>query len=185
MISSIRPAFSIPSEVKDRPHPRKPDSLVRRIIAVQFSGLVHSNLRFHLLKLAGIKLGRGARVLSGVFFSSANCEIGEDSFINQGCHIDATKAWVRIGKNVQIGPSVNLITSCHHIAGPHRRAGELIGKDVTLEDGCWLATASTILPGVTVARGCVIAAGAVVTKDTEPNGLYAGVPAIRMRDLPD
>jgi acetyltransferase-like isoleucine patch superfamily enzyme len=40
-----------------------------------------------------------------------------------------------------------------------------------------------VLPGVTVAAGCVTAAGAVVAADTEPDGLYAGVPATRIRDL--
>lgn len=53
----------------------------------------------------------------------------------------------------------------------------------TVGDGCWIGANATILPGVTVAPGCVIAAGAVVTKDTEPDGLYAGVPARRVRDL--
>jgi acetyltransferase-like isoleucine patch superfamily enzyme len=42
-----------------------------------------------------------------------------------------------------------------------------------------------IMPGVEVGPGCVVAAGAVVIKDCEPNGLYAGVPAKRVRDLDD
>ncbi len=40
-----------------------------------------------------------------------------------------------------------------------------------------------IMPGVTIAEGCVVAAGAVVTRSTEPNGLYAGNPAVRKKDL--
>lgn len=52
-----------------------------------------------------------------------------------------------------------------------------------MEDGCWLGGNVTVLPGVTIGRGCVIAAGAVVTKSCDPNGLYAGVPARRIRDL--
>jgi maltose O-acetyltransferase len=41
-----------------------------------------------------------------------------------------------------------------------------------------------IMPGVTVGNGCIIASGALVNKDCAPNGLYAGVPAIRIKDLP-
>jgi maltose O-acetyltransferase len=40
-----------------------------------------------------------------------------------------------------------------------------------------------VLPGVTIGAGCAVAAGAVVTADCEPDGLYAGVPARRVRDL--
>ncbi|MDE6864117.1 MAG: hypothetical protein K2J41_07020 [Eubacterium sp.] len=49
--------------------------------------------------------------------------------------------------------------------------------------GCWICIDSTILPGVTVEDGCVIAAGSIVTKSTYPNGLYAGAPAQRIKDL--
>jgi maltose O-acetyltransferase len=156
---------------------------VRRILAMQMSGLIHSNFRFYLLEFAGLRMGAGARVLSDVFFSSEKCEIGTGSFINQGCHIDVTAEWVRIGKNVQIGPSVNIITSSHEISRTECRAGKMAAKSVTIEDGCWVGAACTILPGVTVANGCVLAAGTLVRKNTEANGLYAGVPAVLIRKL--
>ena len=47
----------------------------------------------------------------------------------------------------------------------------------------WICAGAAILPGVQIASGCVIAAGAVVTHSTAPNGLYAGIPAIRKKDL--
>ena len=50
-------------------------------------------------------------------------------------------------------------------------------------DGCWICAGCTILPGVTIGEGCVIAAGSVVNKDCAPDGLYAGVPAKRIKDL--
>jgi maltose O-acetyltransferase len=52
-----------------------------------------------------------------------------------------------------------------------------------IEDGCWIGAGATILPGVTVRAGCIVASGAIVTKDCEPNGLYAGNPARRIREL--
>ena len=65
-----------------------------------------------------------------------------------------------------------------------QRAGKHIYHDIVVEDGAWIGASCTILPNVTIANGCVIAAGSVVTKSTEPNGLYAGVPAKRIKDLP-
>ena len=54
--------------------------------------------------------------------------------------------------------------------------------DVVIKDDCWIGGNSTILKGVTIETGCVIAAGAVVTKSTEPYGIYGGVPAKRLSD---
>jgi maltose O-acetyltransferase len=58
-----------------------------------------------------------------------------------------------------------------------------MGIPVTIEDGCWIGANATVLPGVRIAGGTVIAAGAVVTRDCEPNSLYAGVPATRIKAL--
>jgi maltose O-acetyltransferase len=52
---------------------------------------------------------------------------------------------------------------------------------VTIGDGCWIGAGAIALPGITVAAGCVSAAGAVVPSDSEPHGLSDGAP--RLRDL--
>ncbi|WP_247602466.1 DapH/DapD/GlmU-related protein [Gordonia rubripertincta] len=64
-----------------------------------------------------------------------------------------------------------------------RAAGEG-RRPIVVGDYCWIGAGAIILPGVVVGEGCIISAGAVVIRDCEPNGLYAGVPAIRKRDLP-
>ncbi|MGI2292887.1 acyltransferase [Paenibacillus sp. GXUN7292] len=69
------------------------------------------------------------------------------------------------------------------LAVSSKRAGESDRKPVTIGKGCWIGARATILPGVTVGDGCVIAAGAVVTKDCEPDSLYAGVPAIKIKSI--
>ena len=79
---------------------------------------------------------------------------------------------------------VMVITSTHDHRDPRLRAGAASGRSVTIADGCWLASRATVLPGVHVGEGCVIAAGAVVVRDCAPHGLYVGVPARRVRDLP-
>lgn len=71
----------------------------------------------------------------------------------------------------------------HKIGPKMKRAGAVYYDAITVGDGCWIGCNVTILPGVTIANGCVIGAGATVVKNTEPNGLYVGIPAKRIRDL--
>lgn len=78
---------------------------------------------------------------------------------------------------------VSFVNSTHDIGDSEMRGGRVKSQPIVVEDGCWICSRVTILPGVTIGKGCVIAAGAVVTKDCLPNGLYAGVPAKRIKDL--
>jgi len=77
-----------------------------------------------------------------------------------------------------------VITSTHRLGDARRRAGEWEARPVRIEDGCWIGAGAILLPGVAVGEGCVVAAGAVVRESCEPNGLYGGVPARRLEDLP-
>jgi acetyltransferase-like isoleucine patch superfamily enzyme len=76
-----------------------------------------------------------------------------------------------------------VLTSTHAIGPHHARLGDWRYLPVTIGAGCWIAARSVIMPGVTIGDGCIVAAGAVVLEDCEPDGLYAGVPARRIRDL--
>ena len=90
---------------------------------------------------------------------------------------------MRIGAGCFLAMHVVVGTWTHEIGPEAQRAGPTSVRPVTIADGCWIGARATILPGVTVGRGCIVAAGAVVSGDCEPNGLYAGVPAVRKRDL--
>src|SRR2546425_10813446 len=68
-----------------------------------------------------------------------------------------------------------LCTSAHRPGTSQRRAGRFVAEPIVIGDGVWIGTRAMLLPGVTVADGCVVAAGAVVAQDCEANGLYAGV----------
>lgn len=92
-------------------------------------------------------------------------------------------ASIEIGNNVDIGPGVALLTATHDIGTGHRRAGGGRSDPIKIGAGSWIGANATILPGVTIAPGCVVAAGALVIEDCAANGLYAGVPARRVRDL--
>jgi maltose O-acetyltransferase len=115
----------------------------------------------------------------------ATVAIGRHSYINTGFLIDGLGS-VLIGSRVRIGPGVKILTSTHTITGdPTARASfEVRHHTVVVEDGVWLGAAAIIMPGCKICTGCVIGAGALVTKDTEPNGLYLGVPAKLVRRLP-
>lgn len=111
----------------------------------------------------------------------AGAEVGPNAVINSGSRVDGL---ARVGADVAIAFGAYLCCDTHELGPSSRRSGANVKLQVVIGDGCWIGANATILPGVTVAPGCVVAAGAVVTKDTTPDGLYAGVPARRVKDLP-
>jgi maltose O-acetyltransferase len=143
--------------------------------------VVPGSVRKRLLRLGGIRVGQRAYVSPGCTFVGPPVIIGERCFIARRCTFESG---VEVGSDVDIGPGVNLLTSTHEPGTRERRAGRGILEPVKVGDGTWIGAASTVLPGVTIGAGCVIAAGSLVTADCDPHGLYAGVPAKRRRDLP-
>jgi len=112
-----------------------------------------------------------------------NIRVGHKVFINQCCTI-YDMGGVDIGDLVMIGPNVNIITAGHPVEPSQRRA-YIEAKPIVIEKNVWIATAVTILGGVTVGENSVIGAGAVVTKDVPANSFVAGVPAKVIRSLED
>lgn len=106
-------------------------------------------------------------------------EIGSNSRIN-GCHISASEKII-IGKNVRIGQYVLIMDNDFHQVSDHFADGKK--GAIVIEDDVWIAAKATILKGVTIGKGSVVAAGAVVTKDVEPYTLVAGVPAKPIRKI--
>jgi len=148
--------------------------------AIAGSVIFPNRLRALIYRSYGIR-ARKANICPKVFFGSNRVEIGQGSFVNYECFFDTA---IKIGKNCAVGYRTLFVAMTHSIAGADRRAGEAMVKAIVVEDGCWIGSNCTILPGITIHSGCVIAAGAVVTRDCAPNGLYAGVPARRIEDLP-
>jgi maltose O-acetyltransferase len=146
--------------------------------------LVSTGMRNRLLRAAGIDLAEDVRVLPGSHFGGMDGRIrlGAGVMVNRGCMIQAV-ADVTVGARVFIGPGVKVIASTHRIGPREHRAGEWIGKPIQIGEGSWIGAGAMILPGVTIGEGCIVAAGAVVTDDCEADGLYAGIPARRVRDL--
>jgi acetyltransferase-like isoleucine patch superfamily enzyme len=78
-----------------------------------------------------------------------------------------------------------MVTTQHDTEWAWRRCGRSTSAPIVVEDGCWIGARATILPGVTLGRGCVVAAGAVVASSVEPNMLVGGVPAKPIKQLPE
>ena len=130
------------------------------------------------------------RLDAGAFFclhvhlmDPANVFVGPRSAVNAGCILDGRGHPIRIAHDVDIGTHTHIWTLQHDVNDP---AHGTAGGPVTIEDHAWIASRVTILPGVRIGRGAVVAAGAVVARDVEPLTIVAGVPArpIGRRDNP-
>jgi maltose O-acetyltransferase len=138
--------------------------------------------RVLIYRACGISVPVLVNVRPGITIRTQRLWIGPGTSINARCLFD-NRADVVIGRNVGVGFDVHFITSTHDLTDPRVRAGHGAALPIRVGDGVWLGTRATILAGVTVGDGCVIAAGAVVIKDCMPHGIYGGVPARRIRDL--
>jgi maltose O-acetyltransferase len=139
--------------------------------------------RVSLMRASGIEVGEGTQVRSRCTIAGpAPVSIGSDGYVSYQVSFDATGE-ITVGDRTYIASGVSIGTCTHEIGGAERRAGRQYPAPVRIGDGVWVGMNSTILPGVTIGSGCVIAAGAVVTADCEPQGLYGGVPARRLQDL--
>ncbi len=114
----------------------------------------------------------------------AGIRIGRDGLIGEFCIIRGPGG-VLIGDRVYLSPMVHLYSSNHVFDDPDLpfTAQEITAEGIVIEDDCWIGAMVVILDGVTVGRGSVVAAGAVVTQDVPPHSLVAGVPARVVRDL--
>ena len=126
----------------------------------------------HMLAACGknVNVERHARFGRGVTLGD-NSGIGVNASVGEQTHI---------GNDVMMGPDCVIYTVMHRFDRtdiPMRAQGYGPVEPVTIEDDCWIGGRATLLPGVTLGRGCVIGTGAVVTKDVPPYAVAVGVPA--------
>ena len=146
--------------------------------------LTPQRLRIRLLRAAGVTVERHLEVLSGLRVTGeGDLFVGDCSFINHECLID-TAGGVTLGRAVALANRVSLLTSGHETDDPRARAGRRMVRPIVVGDGAWLGANVTVLGGVTIGEGAVVAAGSLVRADVPPHTLWAGVPARRIRDLP-
>ena len=103
-------------------------------------------------------------------------KIGEGSIIGDRAVLDARNG-ISIGANVNLSTEVHIWTEQHDHRDPDFKCNSDDSFRVVIEDRAWLGPRTTILHGVTIGEGAVVAAGAVVTKDVAPYPIVGGVPA--------
>jgi maltose O-acetyltransferase len=112
----------------------------------------------------------------------SHLSVGARTFANWGL-IAADVAPITIGADVQIGPSVQLLTPTHPLEAGPRRAKWEAAEPITIADNVWLGGGVIVLPGVTIGPDTVVGAGAVVSRDLPAGVLALGSPARVVRDL--
>ncbi|KAJ5357145.1 hypothetical protein N7541_004303 [Penicillium brevicompactum] len=113
-----------------------------------------------------------------------NVKLGEGVFINFNCvFIDTCP--IIVGARTLFGPSVHIYSGTHPLDPALRNGlqGPESGEPVVIGEDCWLAGNVTVLPGITIGRGCTIGAGSVVTKDVPAFHVAAGNPAKIIRRI--
>lgn len=112
--------------------------------------------------------------------------VGTRLGINTGTYINAVGG-IEFGNNVLIGGNVTISSGEHPIDGvtPPIFSRVVTPKKIVILDDVWIGAGAVIMPGITLAKGTVIGANAVVTKDTEEYAVYVGVPAKKIRSRQD
>ena len=129
--------------------------------------------------------GKNVLICRRCKFTWKNVFIGNDVHINENAMFICTLAKIRIGDHTMFGPNVTMITGGHRTDIRGKYISEVNNsdkrpeddKDIVLEGDNWIGANVTILKGVTIGHGAVVAAGAVVTKDIPPYAICGGVPA--------
>jgi acetyltransferase-like isoleucine patch superfamily enzyme len=139
------------------------------------SALPSSRLRhWFYRRVMQLQLHPTAHILGGLWLDGRrNLSIGKHSVINQRCRLD-NRGGIVIGDEVSISPEVHILTADHDVYTTDFRGRE---KPVRIEDHVFIGSRATVLPGVTLGRGCAVGAGSIVTKDVPPYCVVAGNPA--------
>lgn len=129
--------------------------------------------------------GKNVFIECGADVTCERVSVGDNSYLGRRTTILSTRADVIIGKDVMFGPDVTIITGNHRtdligrtmrsVTDAEKRAQD--DEDVVIGDDVWVGCRATILKGVTIGDGSVVAAGSVVTKSVPPYSIVAGVPA--------
>ena len=131
-------------------------------------------LRPLLYRLCGFEIDRSATLQGGVrFFHVGRLKIGAGTLVNRGTYLD-NRAGLAIGENVSIAHDARIYSLGHDV---HDAGFAARGKPVLIEDYAVLFAGAMVMPGVTLGRGAVVMAGAVVTKSVPPMRIVGGNPA--------
>ena len=136
-------------------------------------------IRYVLLKKLAKSIGDNVSIHPSVYiFHAEELDIGNNVSIHPMCYIEA-QGGIKIGNDVSIAHAVTLLSGNHiysDINTPIKDQGMSFSK-TEIENNVWIGAKASILAGVKISSGSIIAAGAVVTKNTEINSIVGGIPA--------
>lgn len=170
------------------------DKVMGYLKCIHFDGLLYLTNRvvarvpshvfrlWYYRRIMHFEIGENTQIFMDAWFDAKRSfKIGSKSVINQKCRLD-NRGGIEIGDNVSIAAESCILTADHDPANPLFTART---APVRIEDFASVGTRAMILRGVTIGRGAVVAAGAVVTKDVAPLAIVAGCPAKVIRMRPD
>jgi maltose O-acetyltransferase len=132
-------------------------------------------IRNLIFDLAGVKIGEDSTIHIGARFYQPNkVKIGAGTIIGDHATLDG-RDQLTIGSHVDIASEVMIFNGQHDI---HSEDFRPVNAPVKIGDYVFIGPRAVILPGVTLGKGAVVAAGAVVTKDVPEMTIVAGVPAV-------
>jgi galactoside O-acetyltransferase len=154
-------------------------------LAREFNGLEPRDLenRERVLHELFGTIGTGVWVEPPLYVAyGSHTHLGSGIYLNTGATI-VDDSPVHLGDRVMFGPHVTLATAGHPLHPEVRATGQQFSAPIVIEDDVWIGAHATVLPGVTVGRGSVVAAGAVVSADVPPWVVVGGVPAKVLRTI--
>lgn len=139
----------------------------------------------------GITIGAGTSLMHGVIFHVFNYRnlpqagiwVGRNCFFGEYTCIRG-QGGVRIGDGVYTGTQVQIAAVNHVFSDPDKYIKDqgITAEGITIEDDVWLASNAVVVDGVTIGKGSVVGAGAVVNKSLPPYSVAVGVPAKIVKD---
>jgi acetyltransferase-like isoleucine patch superfamily enzyme len=165
----------------------------RRVVIEHAAGLtagagliLEDGVHINALSRDGVVLGRNVTIAKNAILTCSGVlaemgtgiSIGDRSAVGAGSFIGG-QGGVSVGNDVIMGPGVRIFSENHGFESTDRpiRAQGVSRRGVTIANDCWIGASVTIVDGVAIGAGCVIAAGAVVTSDIPAGSVAAGVPA--------
>ena len=155
----------------------------RRLTAQINSATEGEELRLLFSQLIGKPVDESFSLFPPIYTDfGKNISVGKNVFINSGCCFQ-DQGGVVIGDGCLIDHQV-VFATLNHSLNPGKRA-DLSAAPIVLGKNVWVGAHATLLPGIKIGDGAVIAAGAVVTKDVPPLTVVGGVPARILKRIED
>ena len=145
---------------------------------------IYSSVRMDTPPYRRFSLGRQSVIESYCCINNAVGDVVIGDYTRIGIH-NTIIGPVTIGNHVNLAQSITVTALNHNFDDANKRIDEqgVSTSQTVIDDDVWIGANAVILPGVTIGRHCVVAAGAVVTKDVPDNTLVGGVPAKVIKTL--